>query len=154
MSYLKATATERLQLPSDPDYWVEMKLKASHGDASHAQRAMAQVTSVDLMAVDPRKAAQVVPDEDKERGVLTEIDIAAYSHALLERLIVDWNLTDLDERKLPITAASMELLDQEDGEYLSKEARKRLKRRKGPFVGTSGAPQSDGKQTIPMPSKL
>lgn len=118
MGYLQPVETDTLPLPSDPEFTVTMKRVATYGDQLEAQTAMLQV--------------------DGARGTISKMEWAAYIRALTARLIVSWNLTDENGAPLPITTGSIDRLHQEDGEFLSLEAQKRLKIRKPeedrPFV--------------------
>jgi hypothetical protein len=118
LSYLKAHGSERLTLPSDPEFWVEMKLKGTYGDKLAAQQAI--MKGVDIVAV-----ANAV-ESGNGTGAVTEVESAAFFQVVLLRLITAWNLTDLDGQELPITGETIGLLDDEDGEFLQREARKRL----------------------------
>src|SRR5262245_55267459 len=122
MPYLKASEVDRLTLPSDPDYWVEMKRTASYGDKLAAQEAMLRVSHVDLDAVPGEKVHLVQGGSEAGRGVLTETETGAYFRTLLVRLITAWNLTDGGDRPLPVDEASVELLDSADGEFLQAAA--------------------------------
>ena len=129
MSYLKAGGVERLQLPSDPQYWVEMKLRASYGDKLAAQQSM--FSSVDLAAAAAANGG----------GMPTALETAGYFRCILARLITKWNLTDHEDQPLPITEETIGWLEDEDGEFLQQAARSRLagrpKAAELPFVKAS-----------------
>jgi hypothetical protein len=114
MPYIKQLELDQLPLPSDEAYWVKMKRKASYGDVLAAQSAMLQVTQ---------------GTNGSAGQVLTEMEWGAYLSTLTIRLLTEWNLTDASEAVLPITEASLESLQPEDGEFLAAEAQKRLGRR-------------------------
>jgi glutaredoxin 2 len=153
--YIRKERTTRLSLPSDADYWVEMKDRASYGDKLAAQNSMLQVSQVDLALVE--KAHMVEADIESGRGVLTEIEVDAFFKTLLRRLITDWNLDAEDGRIVPITLDAIEHLDSEDGEFLMTAARRRLSGRRAaderPFDGHSPQPSSDTKSLTETPSK-
>jgi hypothetical protein len=115
LTYLKTVATDRLMLPSDPEYWVEMRQKVTYGAKLAAQQSM--MGSVDLRSFDPGAS---------NGAAVTALETAAYFARLLVAMVADWNLTDLDGNKLDVTEASIKLLEDEDGEFLQTEVRKRL----------------------------
>lgn len=158
MPYIRKERTDTVQLPSNPDYHVEMKDRASYGDKMAAQRAMLQISQVDLAMVPPEKAHMVEADIESGRGVLTEIEIDAFFKTLLHRLIVSWNLDAEDGQIVPITPQAIEMLESEDGEFLMTHARRRLNGRRPaderPFDGPSPQPSSDTKSLTETPSEL
>ena len=121
-TYLQPIETDILNLPSNQEFTVRMKRVASYGDQLAAQSAMLQV-------------------DQGVTGTITKMEWAAYVKALTVRLIVEWNLSDENGGPLPISAASLDRLRSEDGDYLAAEAQKRLKIRKPeqelPFVTPS-----------------
>ena len=117
MTYFKASGVERLTLPSDSDYWVEMKNKLSYGDRLAAQEAMIKVSA------SPNGL------DSEEQQVVTELETGTYFTTLLCRSIVRWNIDDEDGRVLDVTEEAIARLDDEDGEFLLAQARKRLKTR-------------------------
>jgi hypothetical protein len=151
MPYLKAAEVERLTLPSDPEYWVELKCTATYADRKAAQTAMLEMAPVDVANLTPDEARLVTNvDQASGRGVLTRVQVAAYDATLLLRLLVRWNLTDENGQELPITQDSINRLAGEDGEFLEIEARKRLRGRtqeqEGPF-DTRSLPPSTGSRS-------
>ena len=132
MPYQKSDrkGTTKLPLPSDPDFWVEMKDRPGFGDKGAADSAIVNITQVSNPNQVPKaKRSALVVDPASGQGVLTEFEVQAYFTTLLERLIVNWNLTDLYDKVLPINAATIDELEPEDGDFLVKEAQKRLKGR-------------------------
>lgn len=149
MPYKKRGAPSRLNLPSDPDYWVVMKARPSFGDKSAAQSAMVDITQVaDEKTVPKAKRKKLVVDKATGAGVLTEVETQAYFSTLLSRLIIEWNLTDERDKVLPITVEAIDELEPEDGDFLVKEAQERLKGRpvteEGPFEKPSLLPSQPG----------
>lgn len=132
MPYLKSSAaeTDRLTLPSDGDYWVDMKKRAAYGDSLAAQSAMVKIET-----------------NGNGQAKVSEPDSAASVRTLVARLIVDWNLDDEQGQKLPITPETIELLDSRDGNFLAEEANKRVGGRPddGPFGSVSGLPSAASK---------
>lgn len=128
MGYLTAPETDHLALPSNGEYWVKMKRKATFGDGEAAKGAMIKIS-------------QAQPN-GHAGDVVTEAEVSAYNTVLISRLVVEWNLTDQFEKVIPITPAMVELLDSEDGDFLAAEATKRLGRRpeaeQAPFGKRSG----------------
>jgi hypothetical protein len=126
MPYVRNTGHQRLKLPSDPEYWVEMKDQAREGDAEAAQAAMMEVT-VDLV-----EAARSVADGNGN-GVASmkpsKVEMGAYNKTLALRLITAWNLTDERDEPLPIDLEGWDWIDPEDAKFLKEEAQKRLRRR-------------------------
>lgn len=125
MPYLTAVETDELPLPSNPDYWVRMKRRATFGDSQEAIAGMVHM------------APGFTPDT-----LTPEIEIGQYTRTLAVRLLTDWNLTDEHDAKLPITRESLDMLLAEDGDFIVEEAQKRLGRREAekavPFVTPSG----------------
>lgn len=126
MSYLKQAETDQLTLPSDPAYWVKLKTKATYGDILAAQSAMLQITQ---------------GSNGSSGQITTEMEWAAYMRILSLRMITEWNLTDAQNQVLPLSEASLDLLDPEDGNFLATEVQKRSGRREPaqqiPFVKRS-----------------
>lgn len=118
MPYLKAAEVDELTLPSNPTYIVKMKRRASFGDQRAAQSAMLKING--------------------QTGQVSDPEWAAYVGALLPRLIVEWNLTDENDNPLIVSPSSIDLLDPEDGQFLTIEATKRTGRggssSSGPFA--------------------
>jgi hypothetical protein len=131
MGYLSANTneTDRLELPSDPQFYVLMKVRPSYGDKLAAQSATV------TMQTGPNGASATA-----------EVNTAAYVRTLITRLVVEWNLTDADEQPLPITVDMIERLHPEDGDFLATEATKRVGERDevqaGPFRNGSGPPST------------
>lgn len=112
-TYLQPVETDQLTLPSSAEFHVVMKRRASYGDQLAAQTAMIQVDS---------PVAGAVPQ--------ARMDWAAYMRALTVRLIISWDLSDENGHPLPVTAANIDHLTKEDGEFLAAEAQIRLGLRK------------------------
>lgn len=103
--------------PSDPDghWWVDIKKTLSGAELDIAEGKKLQMTAI---ATDDAKAAKaakerahrqmlglpVEPEEDVTPGAQTHVrvDTAAYRLELLALAIVDWNLTDEMDQKLPL----------------------------------------------------
>ena len=162
MGYLKKLETDRLTLPSNPEYWVLMKRRAAWGDSSAAQSALVhaslsevakaqQQSQANGSGIDPELQAKMVGD------VISEVETDAYMQMLVCRLIVEWNLTDEEDRPLPITPQTVALIDPEDGEYLALEAQKRRGGRPAaqqrPFEKPSGQRSTATRSTTPKPSE-
>lgn len=123
---------ERLHLPSDPAYWVDMKTKATRGDRLAAQEAMFKVKNVKLRNLTPEEMEQVETDPEDptaQRGMLTQYRTKAYFDMWMVRLIVEWNLDDEAGNILPITAEVLDGLEAEDDEFLQEAAKKRMKKK-------------------------
>jgi len=146
MGYLKTPGSDQLTLPSDPAYWVRMKQRASWGDSSAAQSAMVKLAPTQ----GGTNGNGAAPME-----VLNEVELKAYLHTLVVRLVVDWNLTDDQDRPLPISLETVGQLNPEDGDFLALEAQKRLGGRPAaqqvPFENPSGQ-HSTGMQSLPRKS--
>ncbi len=140
MGYLSAAETDELKLPSNPEFWVRMKRRASYGDNRAAQSAMLQVSAA------PQQPQQ--PNGQQLNGnapqMVTDVEIGEYLGTLTVRLIVEWNITDVEGKLLPITLPNLDRLDPEDGDFLSAEAQKRVGGRapeqQAPFGKPSGPP--------------
>lgn len=154
MSYFKSELpTEKLFLPSDPDYWVVMRA-ATNSDKKAARAA--------LIRARPRvhgrgKHAQDIPlgsDGDTDVSLVTEIDNEAYETALVLRLVVEWNLTTATGEVAPINEGTLGQLTPEDGDFISSEARRRISSRaqNDPFERPSSPSSSDTAQPTLEPS--
>ena len=132
MGYQKPIEIDELPLPSDNAYVVRMKRRASFGDQRAAQSAMIKVNG--------------------QTGQVSDPEYSAYIGALLPRLIVSWNLTDENDQPLPVTAASLDLLEAEDGRFLVSEATKRTGSggvaQSGPFA----TPSATASEATPSPT--
>jgi hypothetical protein len=111
MAYLKPVETDEVRLPSDPaTYFVRLKKRATYGDQLAGQSAMLQF--------DPSNP-----------GAPSRMDWSSYIRALAVSLIVEWNLTDENDQLLPVSAASLDRLSAEDGEFLAAAITERAKTR-------------------------
>jgi hypothetical protein len=127
LGYVKTFETDTLTLPSDPQYTVTIKRKASFGDQRAAQSAMLKV--------------------DGATGALSDPEWGAYIGSLMTRLIVNWNITDESDQPLPITLENIDKLEPADGQFLFTEASKRAALRgdaqERPFEKPSITPSAD-----------
>lgn len=123
-TYLQPVETDSLALPSSPEFHVTMKRKATYGDQSAAQAVMIQVDQA---------GANLSP----------KMDWGAYMRALTVRMVVAWDLSDEAGHPLPISAASFDRLNLEDGEFLVAEAQKRLGMRSPERERDFAQPSSD-----------
>lgn len=95
MSYFKgARETKRINLPSDPNYWVELYIDQKWGEGKKYLR----------------------PGEDGDFNDSITVNASRF----LASVIVDWNLDGPDGKKMPITEENIDLLDQIDGLALIK----------------------------------
>ena len=164
MPYRRGSEPERLPLPSNPEYWVDMKRRPTRGDRMAAQDALISVVNIDtrgLTAEEMRRIERDPDDQDTTRGLLTDYRYKAYLDTWLLRLISAWNIdrSILDpayegEEIAPITQAAIDALDDEDGQFLLHHARKRMKANRpdptsnGQSRGSSTGMRSD----TPLPS--
>lgn len=116
MGYLKPQETDLLYLPSDPEhrYWVRMRKRAPWGVRVNSQGAMLKVS-----------ARPGAGNGGATPGVVNEAEWSGYIYSLMLGFITEWNLTGEDDRPLPITIETLQLLEDIDGEYLSDEAQAR-----------------------------
>lgn len=123
MGYVKPVETDQINLPSDNQYWVRLKRVATFGDQLAAQSAMLKM--------------------DSSAGTVSQMEWRAYLEALSVSMIVEWNLTDEDERPLPINAENLGRLSADDGQFLANAVTERAKtrgvERERPFEPTSTA---------------
>lgn len=124
MGYLKTIPIDTLPLPSNPEYHVRMRARATAGIVRAAQTAMIHV---DTTYADPATGKPL----DKAQAITTT-EWGAYTRELAFGLLVDWNLTDDNDQPLPLTRENLDLLEPEDGQFLDDEAAKRAKLRSGP----------------------
>lgn len=99
MPYVKKTSVARLPLPSNHAYWVDWRETMLYRDMKAAMK-------------------QAVSLEDGEM----KADTTAMSDALLLSHIDAWNLDDEEGNLLPLTSESLELLIQQDVEFLLSKA--------------------------------
>lgn len=123
-TYLQPVETDNLTLPSGGDFHVVMKRRASYGDQLEAQNAMLHV-------------------EQGFGGTISKMEWGAYIRALTVKLITAWDLSDENGAPLPISAASLDRLAPEDGEFLASEAQKRLRPRSQEDAANFNQPSSD-----------
>lgn len=123
-TYLQPIETDNLTLPSSPDFHVVMKRRASYGDQLEAQNAMLHV-------------------EQGFGGTISKMEWGAYIRALTVKLITAWDLSDENGSPLAISAANLDRLTPEDGEFLATEAQKRLKVRQPEDAANFSQPSSD-----------
>jgi len=103
--------------PADPDghWWVDIKKTLSGAELDIAEGKKLQMTAMandDASAVRAAKerakrqmlGLPVEPEEEQTSGTRTQVrmDTAAYRLELLALAIVDWNLTDEMDQKLPL----------------------------------------------------
>lgn len=112
MAYLKPQQVDVLPFPSNPDYTVTLKRRASFGDTEKASGGMLQV--------------DVTPDL---KSFTPKVDSSAYIKSLIVSMVVSWTATDEDDTLLPITEASLYKLDPIDGKFLIDEVSKRSQTR-------------------------
>jgi len=143
MGYLKPSETDQLFLPSNPPeepekFWVRMKKKAEYGDSRAAQNAMMRVNQ---------------GSNGRSGQMVTEFEVGAFIGTLTVQLLTEWNLTDENDRVLPITVDNLDRLADEDGEFLSDEAQKRKAGRaaeqQAPFERPSGRPSTATRSKTP-----
>jgi hypothetical protein len=156
MGYLKTADNDPLPLPTAPEFVVYMKRRATWGDTSAAQAAMihegmvsSATRSQAMNGAAPDEAAQVAE-------VISEAETDAYMQTLVARMVVSWNLTDEHGQPLPISRATVGLLEPEDGEFLAGEAQKRRGGRpaeqQGPFKRPSGRRSTATTSSTPKPA--
>lgn len=97
MPYVKPTPSIKVQLPSDPEYWVLWRPTLRYG----------QIKDVTLGAT-----------VRGERGEVS-VDNGTAADGLLLAHIEDWNLDDESGNKLPLTPASLAMLVDKDVDHLS-----------------------------------
>ena len=109
MPDLKPISIERVQLPSDENYWVDWR--------SH-------ITYADVKAASAAGIANIAPN-----SAPTDMDTGAVADTMLLRYIADWNLDDEVGNVLPLTPESLAKIDGADALFLSaKMARAQEKR--------------------------
>ncbi len=142
MGYLRAQEVDQLFLPSSPgnEFWVKMKKKVAYGDSRAAQSALMKFSQ---------------GQNGNAGSVVTDMEVGRYIGTLTVQLIVEWNLTDEQDRPLPISVESLDLLPDEDGEFLAQEAQKRKaaaarpEEQQGPFPTPSDKPSVASRSRTP-----
>jgi hypothetical protein len=118
LAYIQPVQTDQVDLPT-AGYWVRLKKKATYGDQLAAQSAMLKL-------------------EQGSAGVISQMEWGAYIQALTVSMVVEWNVDDESGQILPISAASLNQLSAEDGQFLANEVASRAKTREAeqerPFV--------------------
>jgi hypothetical protein len=97
MGYVKASTTTRYTLPSDSNYYVELKDRIFYGDLKAASRS----------------AIKIGP------GGKPEVDNEAMTDNLMLAYIAGWSIDDDAGNVLPLTPASLNSLVDEDANFLS-----------------------------------
>jgi hypothetical protein len=93
MGYVASySGTEKLTLPSNPAYWVELRKCLSRAQLQQAEAVLSQAT------VDLHGNGTVKPD------------IIAYRNMMMTFSIASWNLDDEAGNILPVTAGTVGLL--------------------------------------------
>src|SRR6266571_8968234 len=95
MPYLSAAETDQLSLPSNAEFWVKMKRRASYGDGEAAKGAIVKISRTAPVAKNGRQA--------QAGAVVTEAEVSAYNTMLTSRVVVEWNLTDSTDHVMAIT---------------------------------------------------
>lgn len=141
MGYLKPQDTDLHKLPSNPEYWVRLRLRAPWGVHNVSHSAMLNVTAT---------SGENNGNGEPNAKVITKAEWSAYIQALVRGFITEWNLTDENDKPLPITDASLELLDEDDGAFLSDIVQERSKLRpkgkNGTFVPPSRRQSSNSRR--------
>jgi len=152
MPYVKTGAT-RHNLPTDPQYWVELRDHGRAGDRRVASEASTVRYVAALNEISPEDWHYVVDrTDDGERGLVVRRNVEEYNRQLMAQRIVRWNLTDENDQPLPVTPESMDLLEPEDWDFLwVKIEAGRPKEEEGPFVEPSNPSSEESEQTTPMP---
>lgn len=135
MSYVKA-GTTRYTLPSDPEFWVELRERSRAGDRRAANEASTVRYLAPLNEIRPEDWHYVVDrTDDGEKGLVVKRNIDEYNRVLMARRIVAWNLTGEDGEQLPVTPDTVDLLEVEDWDFLwaKLDAEVRPKEQEGPF---------------------
>lgn len=92
---------ERVELPdsvcTEPGFWIDLKVSLTTKDDADAQRALMR----------PRMRSV-----DGVSSTESDMDYGAFSKIRVLRSIVAWNLTDENERPLPVDESSIALLPQ------------------------------------------
>ena len=95
MAYFKeGRKTKKVNLLSNPDYWVEIYTDIKWGQSKHALQI-------------------------KEDGT---VDMVISADKLLQMMILDWNLDDEKGDKAPINEEWIDKLEPSDALYLAREA--------------------------------
>lgn len=130
MPYIK-TQVDRVYLPSDPSYWVDLRQRFTWGDKRTIAKAQLSPELKQALQAAIANGLDVSdPANQKELAAefATEGDSMTANSLLVLSMISEWNLTDENDAKLPINAASLDLLDDEDGDFLLEEAGKRARK--------------------------
>jgi hypothetical protein len=86
--------TEKLNLVTDPDFWVEVRTRLNSGDKELADNEMFNVVAEARKGSGPMDAQQMV--------ATMRPNMADYRRLIVQASLVDWNLTDVDGTKLPV----------------------------------------------------
>lgn len=97
MPYVKTIPSVKVSLVSDPAYWVLWRPVLRYGQI---------------------KEVTVAASSQGQRGEMT-VDSGAVADGVILAHIEDWNLTDERDQKLPITPASLALLEDRDVDHLT-----------------------------------
>lgn len=130
MPYQKAAKIERLPLPSDSAYYIDWKYGLTYKDVKTIARMGTQKReevpqTLPLGTQVPVGTTQAPPDNP------TEVDSAAAMDAILCAHIVSWNLDDLEGNMLPITPESLDILTEEDVNFLAGLVNNQTKEQEG-----------------------
>lgn len=148
MAYVRAGVT-RHNLPSNPEFWVELRNHKRSGDRRAANEASTVRYLANLNEISPEDWHHVVDrTDDGEKGLVVKRSIDEYNRVLLTQRIAAWNLTNEDEQLLEITPETVDVLEPEDFDFLFEklDAEVRPKEQEGPFAEPSN-PSSEESPT-------
>lgn len=111
MSYFSQPKVERLTLPSNPEYWVDIKMKLTYGES--------------------KKFIQASTDGSLDAEVAADV--------FLQQVITEWNLDGEDGQVLPITPENLAMLDAKDAFYIIEKAGGTVEAKKAPAKNSSKA---------------
>jgi hypothetical protein len=97
--------TRKISLVTDPEAYVEVRLKQTYGDFLAIQKEMMG----DGMSADELGKTQM------------KVDVSAFMISTLVNMIVGWNFTDESGVALPVTRENILLLDTKDASYVFTE---------------------------------
>lgn len=123
---------EEIKLPSNPDYWVRVKRRGRFADEEFASKALAASMSSVIGGMVRGQNGNVVNQSQVQAQLATaasEADMNVYNHALMCRLIIEWNLTDEAGNVVPVNDFWIGELDPADGQFLLTEIRRRMGQR-------------------------
>lgn len=150
MPYLRPQETDLIKLPSNPEYWVRLRLRARWGVRTVAQGKMLKISTKQPEPGQKPRGIITNGEDGQQVEMVSEAEWDGYIRSLVFGFITEWNLTDEQDQPLALTEENMSALEDEDGQYLAalvqERARPRSKQKERNFEPPSLRQSSKGRR--------